>query len=59
LPFIVIDGYHAEMVIQILAAQKSSAPPGAARKRRRTSAVPSCHDLKRRQVIRMKNSRSD
>jgi len=52
---IVIVGYRAEIVIEILVVDRSSASPGAGRKRRRRSAAPSCHDLKRRRVISMKN----
>jgi len=58
---IVIVGYRAEIVIEILIVDRSSASPGAGRKRRKRSAggAPSCHDLKRRRVISTKNYRSD
>jgi len=51
----VIVGYRAEIVVEILVVDRSSASPGAGRKRKRRSAAPSCHDLKRRQVISTKN----
>jgi hypothetical protein len=40
-------GYRAEIVIEILVVDRLSASAGAGRKRRRRSAAPSCHDLKR------------
>jgi len=52
---IVIVMYRAEIVIEILVVDRSSASPGAGRKRRRRSVAPSCHDLKRQQVISTKN----
>jgi len=52
---IVIVGNHAEMVIKILVVDRLPASPCPGRKRRRRrSAVPSCHDLKRWQVISTK-----
>jgi len=51
----VIVGNRAEIVIEILVVDRLSAFPGAGRKRRRRSAAPSCHDLKRRRVISTKN----
>jgi hypothetical protein len=55
LTIIVIVRYRAEIVIEILFVDRLSASPGAARKRRRRSVAPCCHDVKRRQVISMKN----
>jgi len=52
---IVIVGYRAGIVIEILVVDRSSASPGAGRKRRRRSVAPSCHDIKRRRVISTKN----
>jgi len=52
---IVNVGYRAEIVIEIVVVDRSAASPGAGRKRRRRSAAPSCHDLKRRRVICTKN----
>jgi len=44
----IIVPYRAEIFIEILVVARSSAFPGAGRKRRRRSAVPSYNDLKRR-----------
>jgi hypothetical protein len=52
---IVIVRYRAEIVIDILIMDRSSASPCAGRKRRKRSAAPSCDDLKRQQVISTKN----
>jgi len=57
--FIVIVEYSAEIVIQILVLDRSSASLGAGRKRRRRCAAPSCHDLRSQRVISTKNQRSD
>jgi len=45
----------AEIVIEILVVDRSSAPPDEGRNRRRRSAAPSCHDLNWQQVISSKN----
>jgi len=55
LTIIVIVGYRAEVVIEILIVDRSSASPGAGWKRRRRSSAPCCHDLKRRRVISTKH----
>jgi len=48
---ILIVGYRAEIVLQILVVDRSLAAPGAGRRwRRRRSAAPSCDDSKRWQV---------
>jgi len=52
---ILIVGYGTEIVIRILVVDRSSASADAGRKRRRRSAAPSFHDLKRQQVISTKN----
>jgi hypothetical protein len=52
---IVIVGYLAEIVIEIFVVDRSSASPGAGRKRKRRCAAPSCHELKRWRVIGMNN----
>jgi len=45
---IVNVGYRAQIVIEILIVDRLSASPSAVKKRRRRrSAAPSCHDLKR------------
>jgi len=45
---IVVVGYRCEIVIDILAMDGLSSSPGARRRRkRRTSAVPGCYDVKR------------
>jgi len=53
----VIVRYRAEIVIQMLMVDRSSAFPGAGRKRRgrKRSAAPSCLDLKRWRVISTKD----
>jgi len=47
--------YRTEIVVDILVVDRSSASPGAGRKRRRRSVAPSGQDLKRWQVIITKN----
>jgi len=50
----VIVGYRAEIILEILVVDRSSPSPGIGRKRKRGSPVPSGHDLKWRQVISTK-----
>jgi hypothetical protein len=52
---VVIVGYCAEIVIEILVVDRLSPSPGAGRKRRKRSVVRSCRDLKRGRVISTKN----
>ena len=52
---VVIVQDRAEIIIVCLIVNRLSASPLSKRKgRRRRSAVPACHDLKRRRVISMK-----
>ena len=44
---IVIVRYHAEIVLEILVMDRSSAASGTGRKMRRRSTAPACHDLQR------------
>jgi len=49
---ILIVGYHAEIVIEIIIVDRLSASSETGRERRRRRRVaPSCHDLKWQQVI--------
>jgi len=50
-----IVAYRTEIVIEILVVDRTSASPGAGKKRRRRSAAPSYHYLEWRQLITTKN----
>ena len=52
---IVIFGYRATMIIEILVVDRSSSTFGAGRKKRMRSSADSFHDLKKWQVISTQN----